>query len=266
MNVEDLQVERFYEPRPEDAVPAEVFEREAEEYEMVGLTELATRARRLSQLKPDVGRLLSAEELAVWAWRYPTAYSTLPKRGFFEFVQRERGWNALTWPVPASVRALIRDVRPSFEGLEIWTPEFGPATRLGPSPILLGRRDNRFYLLARWAEALEPFEEIRARAHSRQGRWAAAVRRRLLQHPLAIYGVPFFISIIAFTFGLPLTVTVMEPPSVPSSHLAIGITLLTIGAAGAILGTYQWCRHATAWARRKACAFAGWVLEESTVW
>ena len=74
MNVEDLQVERFYEPRPEDAVPAEVFEREAEEYEMVGLTELATRARRLSQLKPDVGRLLSAEELAVWAWRYPTAY------------------------------------------------------------------------------------------------------------------------------------------------------------------------------------------------
>mgnify|MGYP001618839326 CR=1 FL=1 len=159
---------------PVDALTAEVWTQEAEEYESLGFKALATRSRQHAARwfsAPVVGRRLATNELAVWTWRYPSAYCSRPPLQW-RSDQATDLWQAMTWPVPAYVRTLIREAAPAYDRLEIWTPELRPFPRVGPSPILLGVRGTEWYLLARWAEALEPFEAIRARAQCWRG-WLA---------------------------------------------------------------------------------------------
>lgn len=256
-------VEFYDEPRPAQAAPAGYFDQEAAEYEALGLTDLAKQSRLAPR---TVGRRLTAEEVAVWRWRYPSVYAS--SLGFLlPPDQTVWEWGNLTWPVPCEVRALIRQHRDTFDRLEIWTPELRPAPRVGPTPILLGvrlryvgprLRDQRldYYLLARWAEALEPFEAIRARAGSRLGRRAMWVRRIYAHGPpdMRFGGVVLMIGGGAIT-GL----GVMLSPDVPgSTYFAplLGGGLIALGAWVMWLSSRSMLR----W----ACEYAGWVLEEES--
>ena len=185
-----FQLEEYAAAKPgaEDAATLEAL------YRKMGLIALADR----SAPAPSAGQLLTDAELAVWGWRYPSVYSTLNTQGGVRVLrharvltyQVTRPWARLTWPVPPHVCGLAQAVREEFDTLEIWTPELRPAPRIGPSPILVGWKHQRVYLLARWAEALEPFEQIAARAKSRRGRRALALRRRWIEQwdPLAAAG------------------------------------------------------------------------------
>lgn len=77
-------------------------------------------------------------------------------------------------PIPLRVLQVIAHGRTMFDRLEVW----GPTTE-DPDPILVGYlkgdnvREDR-YLLARWGDALEPFEVLYERAQARLTRdWKA---------------------------------------------------------------------------------------------
>ena len=156
-------------------------------YERAKLSTLASISRGTT-----LGVPLSPEDLAVWRWRYPTVYRwpLAPEQPDTPDRQLVLRWGTLPWPVPAHVCGLIQHCLGEIgkgprlvDALEIWTPELhrqAPRVASVADPILVGWIGRRAYLLARWAEALEPFSEIRARADSRRGRTALRVRNRYL--------------------------------------------------------------------------------------
>lgn len=68
--------------------------------------------------------------------------------------------------IPLRVLQVAAHARDIFEGLEVWYPDIHD-----PDPILVGKRKppgrtygQEYFLLARWGEVLEPFEELAAKA------------------------------------------------------------------------------------------------------
>jgi len=183
------------------SVPSDALLHEAVEYESLGLTTLADRSMKLACATDAKvsGKVLSVDEIAIWSWRDPTAYSTAvarqDDRTIGNLPQRLLAWNRLTWPVPQEVRQIVHQSLPCFDRLEIWTPEWDTSLRIGPSPILMGCRGNRATLLARWAEALEPWEKIVQKAKSRYGREA---RRLRIQHHRREGGGPICAGVFFF--------------------------------------------------------------------
>lgn len=70
-------------------------------------------------------------------------------------------------PIPLRVLQVVAHAKPLFKRLEVW----GPQTK-DPDPVLVGVLAQKqswgetdvLYLLARWGDALEPFETLYARA------------------------------------------------------------------------------------------------------
>lgn len=228
----------------------------ADKYYRMGLDALG---RRTSPRESATrGHLMSESEEIIWAWRYPTVYGSPSKsradlwsaRG----AQIYRPWSKLEWPVPEPVLAQIKSCRVQFERLEIWTPELRQAPPTGLSPILVGVRQNHDgeierWLLARWAEALEPFERIAAKRRGFKGWFSEQVRlAHVTRDPredvpcavgtfgMVLFGVATFVAICA------------EAP---------GVAVWTFGAALAFLGVRYSARNR--WAKRWACRYVGWV-------
>ena len=224
-------------------------------YQRAKLSALSAASRR-----PFFGVPLSPRDLAVWQWRYPTVYrwpiaavqpATLALRR-----QLVLDWEGLLWPVPAHVCGLIQHCflgkgAPFFDRLEIWTPELRQAPRLGPSPILVGWIGQRAYLLARWAEALEPFGAIRAQAESRQGRAALRLRGRYMFDHVLPYG--FFAAVLVMIGAIPSVVLLID-----SAWWARFVFGGFCGGAVVMLAKAPW-----RWRMRRVAAWAGWVLPEA---
>lgn len=243
-----MQIETFSEHHPRTADASEVI---AHEYHCAGLKALDVQVRQV--IRQGVwGHLLGAEELAVWTWRYPTRYSTTNEFERVEGTQCVVPWKQLLWPVPSEVRQIIPTTIPAFDSLEIWTPELRRAPRIGPSPILVGRRGSAVFLIARWAEVLEPYEDIRTRMLHRHGRRAITIRTFYLGGEDLLGGRAYFWGIL----GLFPTVTFVAFGVLPA-WLTTGTLSLSLFAMAA------WRRYLrTPRAVRWACTYAGWVLPE----
>ena len=268
-------IELYDDVLPSQALMRADRDREAAEYRELGLTELAQHVgRHLS------GHLMSQNELAVWAWRYPTMYRTPNWRAGLTRRQPKPGptspptlttaaiarvggltmvvcpWDQLIWPVPADVRRLIKEHEDDFTALEIWVPELRRAQWDTRSPILVGVGGEDRYLLARWAEALEPFEEIAGRARSAAGRKAQAIRH-VYQHSQDMTAVGCAVlasaatTVALFFGGLGLF------SGYPGATV-FGFVLLPI-AASAWRAAWRRTEHAVDW----ACRYAGWVRPET---
>ena len=242
------------------SMPTDALVEEASDYESLGLGVLADRSIKLAvgtQAK-TAGQQLTTADLAVWVWRYPTAYSTSIDRKDIRTVkpylpQAAKPWKSLTWPIPQEVRQIIRDVRDAYDHLEVWTPEFDTSLRIGPSPILLGFRGGQAWLLARWAEALEPWDRLKEKAKSRTGRTAARLRRMHTRveggEVIVGAGVLTLVGILVILGawlgeGIPLIKAL--PAVLP------GVSLLAWGIL----------RYPSVARLRKAAVFAGWTLPE----
>lgn len=246
-----FSVEVYADVMPAQALPAEHFEREEKEYSGIGLTELAKRSQQaVAQRRGHVvGHRLSTQESTVWRWRYPTVYATAFRTGPWPRLdQVVYPWARLTWPVPTEVRQLIVSARDVFDGLEIWTPELRPVPRVGPSPILIGVRGGEQWLLARWAEVLEPFEEIQAKMHSREGRRAMRVRRDFTRNNDAS-AIPYVVAAFIAVFSLVFMLAYASP------FAGIGL-VVSLG----IIARSTWFVLPSS--RRWACQYAGWVMGE----
>lgn len=225
-------------------------------YERAKLLALSSASRSI-----PIGVLLSPRDLAVWRWRYPTVYrwpDPGPKQPAALGRQLVLNWERLLWPVPAHVCGLIQHcferigASQGFDALEIWTPELRQAPRLGPSPILVGWIDQRAYLLARWAEALEPFGEIRTQAESRRGRAALRLRDRyMFWEDTAARAVLNYVSVVM----VPLLLMLLGARFWVALFLA-GVAYGSLVAF--LLGNAPW-----RWRMRRVAAWAGWVLPEA---
>mgnify|MGYP001562324453 CR=1 FL=1 len=258
MNANDLKVEFFTDPKPEDAITEEQHKQEALEYATLGMTTLAARATQRIAAPPEMGRRLSQDELALWRWRYPQIYMSSPIgtdswETLSKWGQRRDWWSQLTWPLPADIRSLALSARTAYDALEIWTPELKPVPRIGPSPILIGVRGSSRYLLARWAEALEPLEEIRAKMLSRRGRRAFKSRR--LYRVDDYRALHIWLPATLAGCGLIMAGTALAPDA--PRNLAQIFGLLSLMPAA-------WAAHSI-WLRfsiRRACEYAGWIMAE----
>ena len=201
---------------------------------------------------------LSPEDLAVWRWRYPTVYRWPGLTQQRDALGRQLvlDWETLLWPVPAHVCGLIQhcfERARFFDTLEIWTLELRQAPRLGPSPILVGWIGPRAYLLARWAEALEPFSAIRAQAESRRGRVALRLRERYMFDHVGPYCAGA--TILAMLGVIPALLLVIDGLWW-AGLLGGGF----YGGAALLLAKVPW-----RWRMRRVAAWAGWVLPEIEV-
>lgn len=103
-------------------------------------------------------RRMTAEEARVYKTLYPEAS---------EVEHYDTG------PIPLRVLQVVAYAKPLFDGLEVW----GPITE-DPDPVLVGTLKDGHrveqYLLARWGDALEPFETLYDRALERlRKKWTA---------------------------------------------------------------------------------------------
>jgi hypothetical protein len=108
------------------------------------------------------------------------------------------------------------------------------------------------YLLARWAEALEPFEEIEARMRSLPGRLASLIRGLALRAPdLWIFAVlgGMVTSIVALGGLYPPH---PNPSVIRLSQIGVWCSLAAVVAGGGML----WLRSL----RHVAARLAGWVV------
>ena len=98
---------------------------------------------------------MTAEEVRVYQTLYPAD----------EKVEAYRAG-----PIPLRVLQVVAHARTMFDKVLVWGPE-----QYDPDPVLVGQigeyGNAEYYLLARWGDALAPFEELRDRA-------AEVVRRR----------------------------------------------------------------------------------------
>lgn len=81
-------------------------------------------------------------------------------------------------PIPVRILQVIAHAKTLFEDIEVWGPRVHD-----PDPLLVGRRTpergygTEYYLLARWGEALVPFEDLLARARRQiTERWTRKAR------------------------------------------------------------------------------------------
>lgn len=228
-------------------------EREAAKYDSVGLVVLAKRSRQ------QHGRSMAQSELDVWTWRYPTIYRATLHQGedvSRRFPQVVQPWHLLEWPMPGEILALIAAVRPQYDELEVWVPELRRAPQVGLSPILVGVLGDQRYLLARWAEALEPFEEIERRMQSAEGRLAAKVRDLYQDGHRDVVGCCVTASILSVT-------AVAMGFMIPFAELAgkavfLAAAASTAASAAALLWRGAWLRSTAM--LRWACEYAGWVI------
>ena len=110
---------------------------------------------------------LSDEELKIWTIFLPTVYAGDQLKNYqYDTIPTEvlQDWK------------LVKDFG-LFESFEIRTPELRKQ-----DPILIGVRQGVRYLIARWAESLAPFEEIRQKAEKALG----LVRERIASYEAAI--------------------------------------------------------------------------------
>lgn len=254
LNGSPWQVEIYdSEVMPSDAFNLDDWETAERDYTLLGLQALK---KLSSQSKvPMLGCLMSQHEIDVWAWRYPSIYRTrwngVPSR---RFPQTYPNWSQLTWPMPAEVRALAIEAKPQFDDLEIWVPELRRASRVGPSPLLVGVRGNTRYLLARWAEALEPFEEIEMRMESSNGRKAARIRACVatdISFP-EVCGGAIALSVLCL-LGAALFV-------VGPQYMQGASGFLTLPTAVVAFLAWRMANSLRPAAVRWACDYAGWIL------
>jgi hypothetical protein len=246
---EPWNVEIYADPMPAQAAPPGDIDRDVEEYTELGFAALARRTRQLAGVG---GHLLTDAELAVWRWRYPSSYNTDRDRdaGIW-FGQAVRAWASLEWPVPRRVRDAIAEARPSFDALEVWTPELRRAPATGLSPILVGVRGGQRFLLARWAEALEPFEAIASRSRSRRGRWALAVRKRYQFETPSAGGIGAVFMLLLFSS--------FSWMALSDGYVGLGVALVGVGVAAAAACVRD-AILSTGRAVRRAADYAGWVF------
>lgn len=250
----DIGVEIYDEISPERIIGSEYFGRAAEEYEQAGLTQLAKINRQISNSeKISLGRAMTSYETDVWRWRYPTIYKSNGIHTFFQRDQWVLPWSQCEWPVPDEVRSLLLRALPAFDYLEIWTPELRQVQVrwTGASPILVGVRGSDRWLLARWAEALEPFEEIAKKAFSNDGLRAMEIRR-------IVFG--FYPPILtSLTFALSITAGFSGIVGIAEHSWLVGALSIAFGVAASLCGYALYRRvnkHALDW----ACEYAGWVI------
>jgi len=255
-----FSVEIYYrEVTPGDFLGDAYHEGEAASYERLGFHELGRTTRRT--IIP-LGKLLSKDDLSVWIWRYPTVYVRsgrhIPQYREDQGQKRLRQdyglFSSLRWPIPKEVRDIIEATERHFDSLQIWTPEFFPAPRIGPSPILVGHSQGQYWLLARWAEALEPFEDIKARMSSKNGRKATCIRgvKNGFLPPGSIVGL------IAGCFGLvSILATHFSTKNLVWLAMEAGFTLLSVSYA---VAWDKWLSSERM--KRWACETAGWVYDD----
>jgi hypothetical protein len=191
----------WYDARTEIMVPAEALQKEADSYAQIGMTSLSTKSRICHSFAQGIlpGHRLASNELAVWEWRYPSVYWNTKERTFPEerarahhprvAGQRSYGFQVMSWPVPMEIREVILHAMEVFPLVEVWTPELDLQPLVGPSPIVIGWHRGDGYILARWAEALEPWEELQKRSDSREAQKAMRWRRRALMNFQDIFPV-----------------------------------------------------------------------------
>jgi hypothetical protein len=175
-----------------------------------GLVELANRCRvllakiRCARAVPFP--LMTDEEVSIWHAFLPMCYSSASKEA--SPYGPLRAWASYEYDQPpVTVLETLRDVRRegTFDTLNIRTPE----QVLRPDPILTGYRTFDKvavgpFLIARWGEALEPYEQIRAHVEERFGptaqrrqqeMWNMAMQlqqaRALQQMPQTMQGIPY---------------------------------------------------------------------------
>lgn len=245
------KIERYNE-EPLLAVIPDALESEAKEYEELGMDALAQQSTLLFNRATGKipGKRLTLQELSVWEWRYPSVFWTgnsldgHRSRPISLTGQREFPFRSLSWPVPADVRKIIRDADDVFPLIEIWTPEIDLTPRVGPSPILVGWLDGTAYLLARWAEALEPWEELVRRASTRQAKRMMRFRRRIFN--ARDDDVPNDFFVVVFVIVVAAISSLVSPLLVP-------ITILVGWKISLANMRLQLRKHA---------ASMGWVLRE----
>lgn len=251
---------------PVHALSEEDLAAEQRDYTALGLLSLAERAAQMRRGSARRGCApLSQHELDVWAWRYPTVYR-IPSwaRGSApweanasqRFPQLYEAWAQLEWPMPPEVRALAIAMAPKYDWLEIWVPELRRAPQIGISPILVGACGGHYELLARWAEALEPFEDIERRMESKTGKRAMRIRRLYQRGATVDDAALQLLGAIAFTVftlvALGTALTTAENP--------VGVSVFA--ATFVIPTAYLWRAvylHSTS-AVKWACKYAGWVI------
>lgn len=111
-------------------------------------------------------KLIDREEYRIWTRYLPTPYVEdeeilkYPSSGSNRLVQYS--FDLIPLPV-LEIWQYCRQMS-HFESYEIWTNEENS------DPILIGRKDDLDFLIARWGESLKPFEEIEREVQHRSRR------------------------------------------------------------------------------------------------
>lgn len=118
---------------------------------------------------------MTATERAVYSTLYP---------------QRDSPEKYSSGPIPLRVLQVVAHARTLFDHLEIW----GPA-EYDPDPVLVGINGSTYnptdvFLLARWGDALAPFDELRERAHAEIERKFTAKAEEVIQECQAFLASP----------------------------------------------------------------------------
>lgn len=166
---------------------------------------------------------LSSQDYKVWCQFLPTSYST--SRG---------NWSSYEYlTIPKEVLSQIPKLQRVFEHLEIRTPE-----RQVLCPALFGRIGEKVYLLARWAESLRPFKEIREAVDARDWiEWATT-------------GILFGIMVGGGSSSLLMAIGFSEKIWILSHLVGSGCFVLSLGFAG-------WCFYKIVILRRRF----PWIFE-----